>query len=345
MLTPASTLIALALSAPVGQIAEAPDRLVTPYGVELSSDGRVFVLFAALNGLGYSEETQRKGPPLAAPVYHPVRAQVREAMRKLDDEGKLAEIRKFFDANPASIDAYATALLAHDVALDKPLVELSPETKKLAGVAALVKKLGADPSFAKVYEDALVLQRRQATEMAARLDKTFGTAKKHLNLAELRAPLSIVVVPNPLDAHDSVRTVVVGPTTYLIVGPGLDSGAYAALEATLRPMIRAAVAKAYPNAAKLKKQWGEIKPLYKRIAAEYGDGDVYAAETLMGILSFQIKGILSGVPPVATAEDDFVEQQVKLGLRWTKPLMQSLAGRGTDPIDVTIGKIIPKVTP
>ena len=52
MLTPVSTLIALALSAPVGQIAEAPDRLVTPYGVELTSDGRVFVLFAALNGLG-----------------------------------------------------------------------------------------------------------------------------------------------------------------------------------------------------------------------------------------------------------------------------------------------------
>lgn len=344
MLTPAA-LIALALSAPVGQIAEAPDRLITPYGVDLVSDGRVFVLFAALNGLGYSEETQRKGPPLAAPVFHPVRAQVREAMRKLDEEGKLAELRKFFDANPASIDAYAAALLAQDLGLEKAVGEPSAEAKKLAGVAALVKKLGNDPSLSKVYEDALVIQRKQSVELMGRLEKTFVAAKKHLNLAELRAPVELVVIPNPLEAHDSVRVLAVGKTTYLLVGPGLETATQAVLDATLRPIIRAAVAKAYPNAAKLKKQWGEIKPLYKRIGAEYGEGDVYAAETLTQILSFQIRGLVAGTAPTATAEDDFVEVQTKNGLRWTKPLLQNLGNRGTEPIDVTIGKVIPKVTP
>lgn len=344
MLTPA-TLLALALSAPVGQIAEAPDRLITPQGIELVSDGRVFVLFAALNGLGYSEETQRKGLPLAAPVFHPVRAQVREAMRKLDEEGKLADIRKFFDANPASIDAYAAALLAQDLGLDKTTSEPTADVKKLAGVAALVKKLGADPSLAKVYEDALVIQRKQAVELMGRLDKTFAAAKKHLNLADFRGPADLVVIPNPLEAHDSVRVVTVGKTTYLLVGPGLDTATEAVLNAALRPVVRAAVAKSYGNAPKLKKQWSEIKPLNKRIGAEYGEGDVYAAETITQILSFQIRSAVAGGAPAAAAEEDFVEQQTKNGLRWTRPFIQNLGNRGAEPIDVTIGKVVPKVTP
>ena len=59
---------AVALAASTGQIADAPDRLISAHGIEIVSDGRVFVLFAALNGLGYSDETQRKGPPLRAPA-------------------------------------------------------------------------------------------------------------------------------------------------------------------------------------------------------------------------------------------------------------------------------------
>src|SRR5579864_1523492 len=81
--------------------ADAPDRLITEQGLELRSDERVFVLFAALNALGYSEETERKGPPLRAPVFHPIRETVREALRKPDEAAKMSAVKAMFEQNPA----------------------------------------------------------------------------------------------------------------------------------------------------------------------------------------------------------------------------------------------------
>src|SRR5687768_3036022 len=83
ILSTALLLSAFALTFPTASgISDAPDKLITAHGVEIRNDERVFVLFAALNGLGFSEETQRKGPPLRAPVFHPLRAQIRDALRK-----------------------------------------------------------------------------------------------------------------------------------------------------------------------------------------------------------------------------------------------------------------------
>lgn len=336
MLNALTSIIALGLSAPVGQIADAPDRLITPQGVELSSDGRVFVLFAALNGLGFSEETQRKGPPLAAPVYHPVRAQVREAMRKLDEEGKLAEIRKFFDANPASIEAYAGVLLGHDVALDKPVGDLGGDAKKLAGVVPVVKKLGNDPALTKVFDDVLVLQRKQAMELYGRLDKVFTTGKKHLAVNDLRPSARLVVVPNPLDAHGAVRRVVVADTEYLLVGPGVETAADAVLASALRTTLAPSVKAAYANSPKLKKAWADLKSS-KSVSARYADGDAYATETLAQIMAFQIRG--------GTNEDDFVDDANKDGLRWARPLLAALGNRAGEPIDASINKALPKASP
>jgi len=331
------TLIAVTLA---GQIGEAPDRLITPQGVELANDGRIFVLFAALNGLGFSEETQRKGPPLAAPVFHPVRTQVREAMRKLDEAGKLTDLRKFFDANPASVESYAAALLSQDLTLEKSSGEPSAEAKKLGGVISVVQKLGNDPDLTKVFEDVLVLQRKHSKELYDRLDKTFVAGKKHLAVAELRPSLSLIVIPNPLDAHGAVRSVYVGDKLYLLVGPGLDTANTAILEAALRSTVFPSIKAAYANSPKLKKAWGDLKP-FKSISNRYSDGDAYAAETVAQILSFQIRGGAAGSP----AEDDFVDQATKEGLRWTRPLLLAIGNRGAEPIDASLTKALPKATP
>src|SRR5688572_16050479 len=106
-----SVSLTVSLMAASTAAADAPDRLITKHGVELRADERVFVLFAALNALEFNEETRRKGPPLRAPEFHPIRVQIRDALRAQDDAGNLAGIRSMFEANPAEIEVYLEAVL------------------------------------------------------------------------------------------------------------------------------------------------------------------------------------------------------------------------------------------
>ena len=48
---------------------------------------------------------------------------VGEAMRKLDEEGKLADLRKFLDQNPASVEQYAEVVLSRDFAASQRIWE------------------------------------------------------------------------------------------------------------------------------------------------------------------------------------------------------------------------------
>lgn len=333
---------ALALGAATGQISDAPDRLITPHGVELSSDGRVFVLFAALNALGYSDESERKGPPLRAPVYHPVRGSVREAMRKVE-EAKLGELRRFFDANPATIEAYLAALLAHDLGLDKTVDDLPASAKNLSGVVPLVKKLGADPALTKIFDDVAAEQRKHALELMGKLDKAFNAAGSQLGGGGVRAPGRLVIVPNPLDSHGAVRTVELKNTTYLVVGPGLETATKAALQASLRPLSKAWVSKSYANAAKLKKHWDGLKIL-KSITTRYPDGESYAAETLTRVITFRALASANG-QNASAMEEDFVERETKNGLRWTRAIVQALDARGGEPMETGVAKILAKANP
>ncbi|MFO0725060.1 MAG: hypothetical protein U1E65_14870 [Myxococcota bacterium] len=332
----------VSLACGVGQLQDAPSRLITPQGVEIVADGRLFVLFAALNGLGYSEETEKKGPPLSAPVFHPLRTQVREAMRKLDDEGKLGDLHKFIDQNPAPVEHYIEVVLARDFGAQKTAPELSPAAKKLEGVLPLLEKLGAEAALQKIYDDALSLEHKQALELFARLDKSFEAAKKHLGLTELKPALELTVYTNALDAQGSVRTVKIGTRSSLVVGPGLDSADNAVLVATLRGKLGPEVSKAYARSDKLKKAWADLKG-FKSITAAYTDGDAYAAETLADVLAFQAAAVAAGQNP-ATKEEDFIDANTKAGLRWTRAVLRALDGRN-EPIDAALQKVMAKVSP
>lgn len=343
MLTTGAVLTTLTLALQAGQIAEAPDALISAHGIELSSDGRVFMLYAALNGLGYSDETERKKPPLRSPVFHPIRERARDALRKLESEGKLGEIRKFFEANPASVDVYLTAVLAHDLSLAKAEAEPGPEAKKLAGIAPLLQKLGSEPAISKLYDELALEQRKLALELLARVDQSFDAAAKSFNMPGLRAPLNLIVVPNPLDAHGSVRTLDVGKLRVLVVGPGLDSANRAILQAGLRGILAPWVAKGMAGGAKLKKAWESTRTV-RRIAARFRDADAYATETLSRVLAFQI---LTGTKGkiTAEAEEDFIETESKNDLRWARAMLRALDGRGAEPMETATAKIVARASP
>jgi hypothetical protein len=322
-----------------GQIADAPDRLITPQGVELVNDPRVFVLFAALNGLGFSDESERKGPPLRAPVYHGIRESAREAMRK--EEAKLAELRKFIDQHPGAMEAYLGAVLSHDLGSDKPLDDAPSSAKGLKEVLPLLRKLGTDPAFTKLFDDLALEQRKHSVELMARLDKAFTVASKQLGTS-VRAPQRLVVVPNPLDSHGAVRTVDLPKTTFLVVGPGLESTTHAVLQASLRPIVKASVSKAWANAAKFKKAWDGVKGS-KSVSQRWPDGESYAAETLARLFAFRAVSEAEG-KKASTQDDDFLEAETEHGYRWARPMAQAQEG-GNEPLDSAVAKILAKANP
>ncbi len=334
---------ALAMT-PVGQIADAPDRLISKHGVELSNDGRVFVLFAALNGLGYSDETKRKGPPLSAPVFHPLRIETRNAMRPLADAGKLDVIRKLFDENPAAIDTYLQAILAHDLGLEAVQKEGTQAATDLAAAVKGLKAIGADPELAKLFDALALRQREHAKQIMAVLDKDFAEAGTYLGTQGLKAPLTVTVIPNPLDAHGSVRRVKVGEHLYLIVGPGLDEARDAVMAATLRPLVATWVEASWGGANLLKRHWDGLK-ISKRITERFPKPQAYLTETLTRAFVFRIRAKVDGKDADALAED-FIDAQTKDGMRWTRAVLAALdTVKAGEPMATAMATVAKRANP
>lgn len=341
----ASTLLATLFTAGLaaGQIGDAPDRLITQHGVEIANDGRVFVLFAALNALGYSVETQRKGPPLEAPVFHDIRSRVREELRKLEGEGKLDALKAYFEKNPAPLEAYLQALCAQDLALSKTLNAPTGKAKELTAVGPLIAKLGALPEIEALFDKVAADQRELARSLMKVLETDFAEARKLLGSSSYRAPTRLVVVPNPLDAHASARRVQAGGTTYLVVGPGLEHAASAVLATAFRlsaePWAKAHLGKA----AKLKKSWEGLRAV-RRISGEYPTAEQYFAENFGQVLAFKVKS--RGSKDARSEEEDFFDQTAKDGLRWTRPLLRALdESKLSEPLDEAVNRLMQKANP
>jgi hypothetical protein len=331
---------AVALAATTGQLADAPDRLISTHGVELVNDGRVFLLFAALNGLGYSEESKRKGPPLEAPQFHALRNSTRDAMRPLASDGKLKVIRNLFEDNPAPIEAYLAAILSHDASLEK-VGEGAPDwATKLGAAVKGLRGLASDPGVEKLFDAIALEQREHAKALMAAVEKDLADAETSLGVTGLRPPPRLVVVPNPLDSHGAVRRVKTQKYDYLVVGPGTEKAREAILEAALRPKAEAWVEAAWPSAKLLKRHWDGVK-ISSRISERYPDGPVYLAHTLTRVLSYKVLGKITG----ASDDEDFVDVSAKDGLRWARATLKALEGRKEEPLDTEMVKLIPKINP
>lgn len=341
----ASTILATLITAGLaaGQIGDAPDRLITQHGVDIASDGRVFVLFAALNALGYSVETQRKGPPLEAPVFHGIRSRVREDLRKLEGEGKLDALKAYFEKNPAPLEAYLQALFAQDLGLKKTVHAAAGKGKDLAGVGPLIARLGALPEIEALFDKVASEQRELARSLMKELEVDFAEARRLLGSNAYRAPTRLVVVPNPLDAHASARRVQVGGTTYLVVGPGLEHARAAVLAASFAISAEAWAKAHLGKAAKLKKSWEGLRTV-RRISAEYPTAEQYFAENLGRVLAFKVR--TKGAKDLRSEEEDFFDQTGKDGLRWTRPLLRALdESKMSEPLDEAVNRLMQKANP
>lgn len=333
------TLTALASLAPAAP-ADAPDRLITQQGVELRADEDVFVLFAALNAAGYSEETKRKGPPLQAPVFHEIRSDVREQLREVRGKPSLDAVRKLFEANPGEIEDYLSAVLSSDgKGLSKTAAALRGKLEP--ALKAFREEGNLTTVFDKVAED----QRTHAKALKALLEKDFVQARKILGDETLRAPTSLVVVPNPLDGHAVVRELEIGDTTYLVVGPGHDTARAAVLEAALMPSMATFVKGAWPWAKGFKRSWDGLKTS-RRIANRYGSGENYLTIALTKALAHRVNLAVAGKAGDKDADEDFIDEQAREGMRWARASLRVLEKiEEGAPLSEQLSKIVSKVNP
>jgi hypothetical protein len=318
--------------------ADAPDRLFTAQGLELRSDERVFVLFAALNALGYSEETERKGPPLRAPVFHPIRVEVREALRKVDTAG----VKAMFEQNPAEIEVYLEAILASGTD-DKGS---SAEAKKIASSLDALTQFRNKAELTKLFDSIAAEQRTIAKDLKARIEKDFAEAQRVLG-AQVRAPASLVVVPNPLDGHDAVRVVETKERTYIVAGPGFPAAERAVLSHALGPALKKAIDSAWGTAGgqRYAKHWESLKGTFRN-ARRYPDGRAYLSENIARVLTFKIRAKVDGRPVTKEAEEDYLDELNKEGFRWSRFVARALDGvDGSEPFESALVKGLTRSAP
>ncbi|MEO1338142.1 MAG: hypothetical protein AAFV29_21030, partial [Myxococcota bacterium] len=271
------TAVALALPSVAEDI---PDRLFTTQGVELRADEDVFVLFAALNAAGYAEETKRKGPPLRAPVFHPIRRTVRDALRKFGSRPSVVAMTTLFEDHAEELEDYLAAALGAG--------GLSPAAQRLQRkLAPALERFRKDAKVVQLFDDLAAEQRAHAQRLRAGLDRDLSEAAKQLGDDAFRAPKNLVVVPNPLEAHALIRRVQTQNEVLLITGPDDQTARQAVLEAALKPALRRAVDKHYRSARLFARSWASLKT-NRRIARRYIDGRNYLAEALARALAFRV---------------------------------------------------------
>ncbi|MEM6368357.1 MAG: hypothetical protein AAGD10_16100 [Myxococcota bacterium] len=292
----------LALAAAVE---DAPTKIFTESGVEIRLQEEVFQLFAALNAAGYSEESERRAPPLSAPVYHELRVEVRDALRELRDQPVTDEVRKLFEANPYPVEDYLAAMVAG------PGDRISDNAKKLRSRLGPLEKFAEAASLTALFDRLAEAQRALAKGLSTEIETGLGRAGEVIADPKFRAPTSMVVIPNPLDSHDAYRSFEIGTERFVVVGPGLSSGRDRIVYTAVEPYIRAVVDRNWGVASKWRTHWDGVK-LSKRILRRYKDGKNYMTVALARALVHRIGG------EEEEADDIFVDEQAREGMRWAR---------------------------
>ncbi len=327
--------LAFAFSAPSAP-QDAPDRLITAHGVELRADEDVFLLFAALNAAGYTEETRRKGPPLRAPIFHDIRRRVRDVMRTYRERSAVKNITLLFERNAMPLEDYLAAALADG--------GLGPETEALqAKLGPALNRFGQQVRVTEVFDDLASAQRAHAQQLKDGLEVDLTALTDNLADPSFRAPTEVVVVPNPLDAHATVRRVKTDREVVLVVGPDHPTARRAILEEVLKPYVRTAVDKHYRRAPAFKRSWGRIKSS-RRIAQRYGSGQNYLTEALVRAMAFRVRANVDGQAG-READEAFIDEQARSGMRWARVALRVVDRVQGKKLDKALGPALAQSTP
>jgi IS5 family transposase len=298
--------LTLAVAVQPAAFDDAPTRIITESGVEIRLQEEVFHLFAALNAAGYAEESKRRAPPLQAPVFHPIRVEVRDALRELRDAPVTQAVRDLFESNPYPIEDYLAAMVAGED--DR----LTGHPAQLAGKLGPLTAFSEEASLQQVFDRLAEDQRKLAIDLAKAIEADLTGAQERIADPDFRAPTELVIIPNPLDSHAAFRTLEVGKRRMVVVGPGLEVGRVQLIETIVTPYLRRAVNGAWGSASKYRTHWDGVKRS-KRIARRYKTGKNYLTVALTRSLVHRLQH-----PGEPEADDQFVDEQAREGMRWAR---------------------------
>lgn len=294
---------------------DAPDRIISQYGVDMLEDEQIFTLFSALNAAGYSDESKRKGPPLNAPVYHPIRVELRDELRKVKRTQVLDELQRLFSQHPAPLEAYIQAAMTDT---------RSPASAEVVRIRQqllpLLKRYQGEAETQKLMDKLAEKQREHVKQLKVRVDQDLQAAASFLH-EPVRAPTDFQVIPNLLDTQNSRRRMKIGTRSVLLVGADLETARSAIVSQVLSAYFEKATQGLTSSNRQLKRAWDEVRRS-RRIRTRYTSGDHYLAEALGRALAFRVshKGRMSS-DLVETFSD---EQAKEAGMRWIQPALQML---------------------
>jgi hypothetical protein len=216
-------LLVVALAAP-SLHAQWSQSLYTEDGVEIGVDGRLFALFAMLNGLGYDEDTVHGPPPINKPLHASARVKARQNLGRPGPSLKALETA--LANNPLDKRAYVAAALELGAAPNFDDNGAGALAKALAvPMREWFNEEGGQPVLRIVAEEAKPTQKKllpildKATKEIIALVR-LGDAQDQL-LDDSGALGRVAVVLNHLDAHGGVQRVQRGDVTYIVAAPSL----------------------------------------------------------------------------------------------------------------------------
>lgn len=210
-----AALACMALMAPAAARAE-DDLLASIYtdnGFEVRRDERLFTLFAAFNIAGYDRGLRTRELPFPRLVQHPVREKVRQALGSAGEKLR-APVDAFLDKHPQPLEAYVAAAL--QLGESPAFTPATPLPASLSGLDRMLADFAKAAKSDKVLSSLANPFRAELKRVADAADAPFLALRVAYGLNEETAPM-LMLMPNPLDAPDSVLAVKPDEDTHVVV--------------------------------------------------------------------------------------------------------------------------------
>lgn len=170
--------------------------------LEVRNPRDVFMLFSALNAMGYNDENNTKGMT-------PVRKKIRNVLLECDWNEKYPKLKKAFKTyHPWHL---LNAILAKPKKIKK--------TSTLDGFILDLRKFSKEPLVRKLWKDFKIYQTKETKKLFPLFEKETARLIAFINHAPKRIK-KIVFITNPLDAYWRGYEFGIGGIGYIMVGPG-----------------------------------------------------------------------------------------------------------------------------
>jgi len=172
----------------------------------------IFVLFSALNALGYDDENNKQG-------MHPVRLKIRKKLLKYDWNKKYPYLKNVFQKYHQG--ALLIDILSKPIKTYKVISKITSKTPRRTIYQSSIKRFSQEPLIEKLWEEFKNAQLKENKRILPLFKKHVNGLIKFVNGYPLNVT-KIILIVNPMDAYWRGYGPKIGKLGYVVVGPGAD---------------------------------------------------------------------------------------------------------------------------